>query len=62
MAQKRVTKPKSWDKEQKEAEAAKQAEVDKEDIKAKSDDLMDEIDTLLEEQEILVSYRQRGGQ
>lgn len=26
------------------------------------DDLLDEIDTILEEQEVLTSYRQKGGQ
>lgn len=62
MAQQRVTKPKSWEKEQKEVEAAKQASVEKEDIKGKTDDLMDEIDSLLEEQDVLVNYRQKGGE
>lgn len=62
MATKRMTKPKSWEKEQKEAEAAKQAEAIKEDLKGKTDDLMDEIDLLLEEQEVLANYRQRGGE
>jgi len=33
-----------------------------EELKDELDDLLDEIDAVLEEQEVLVSYRQRGGQ
>lgn len=61
MTQKRITKPKSWEKDQKEAEAIKKSEQDRT-LVDESNDLMDEIDGLLEEQEILSSYRQRGGQ
>lgn len=40
------------------AAAQDSAQVDLSDL----DDLLDEIDTLLEEQDVLVNFRQRGGQ
>ena len=61
MAQKRITKPKSWEKEEKAAADAKAAEQDRT-IVEDSDELLDEIDSLLEGQEVLASYRQRGGE
>lgn len=33
-----------------------------EELKEDLDDLLDEIDSVLEDQEVLVSYRQRGGE
>lgn len=35
---------------------------DAEALKAETDALLDEIDGLLEEQEVLINYRQKGGQ
>lgn len=35
---------------------------DAEALKAATDDLLDEIDGLLEDQEVLVNYRQKGGE
>lgn len=61
MAQKRITKQKSWEKEAQAEAAAKTAEEEK-GIKEETDELLDEIDMLLEEQDVLVSYRQRGGE
>lgn len=63
--QARVSKSKSEAKrvaELEKVEAAKNAEADK--VKAETDDLLDEIDGLLEEnaEEFVRSYVQKGGQ
>lgn len=60
-ARTRITKQKSWEKEAKAEESTKKAEEEKS-ITDESDDLLDEIDGLLEDQEVLVKFRQRGGQ
>lgn len=63
--QARISKSKSEAKrvaELEKVEAAKNAEADK--VKAETDDLLDEIDGLLEEnaEEFVRSYVQKGGQ
>ena len=61
MSQSRITKKKSWEKEEKEAAAVEAAEADRT-IVDDTDDLLDEIDGLLEDQVHLTNYRQKGGQ
>lgn len=61
MSQQRITKKKSWEKEQKEAAKVEAAEQDRT-LVDEADDLLDEIDGLLEEQDTLINYRQRGGE
>jgi hypothetical protein len=66
MTQKReqVQKSKSTAKREAVLEEAAQAKKDEEAeaLKDASDELLDEIDALLEDQEVLVNYRQKGGQ
>lgn len=73
MTQKRVERVKKEDSDELAAkDAARQADTERGRREAKAaerqehlediDDLLDEIDGLLEEQEVLTSYRQRGGQ
>lgn len=64
MTQERVQKSKSTAKREAKLEedvkAKKDAEAEA--LKDASDELLDEIDALLEDQEVLVNYRQKGGQ
>jgi hypothetical protein len=66
--QQRIEKPAPQTREQDAAQLAEEdAAVAAAQVKAQPDlsdldDLLDEIDTILEEQEVLTSYRQRGGQ
>lgn len=68
MSQERIQKPKPQDtKEDLERLAEEDAAVAEAQAKPKADtsdldDLLDEIDGLLEEQEVLTNFRQRGGQ
>jgi hypothetical protein len=48
--------------ERKAEEIVEPKEQDAEALKDASDELLDEIDALLEDQEVLVNYRQKGGQ
>lgn len=56
----RIQKQKPAPQERKE-EAKVEPKVDEADLSA-TDDLLDEIDSILEEQEVLINYRQKGGQ
>lgn len=44
------------------AEAPAERDTDVEEILDYTDDLIDEIDGLLEDQEVLTNYRQKGGE
>jgi hypothetical protein len=48
--------------EQDAAKSENRDPVKVEELKEESDELLDEIDTLLEGQEVLAAFRQRGGQ
>ena len=60
MAKERVQKTKAAPQE-KQAETAHSEGGEQADL-TDTDALLDEIDTILEEQEVLTNYRQRGGQ
>lgn len=64
MTQERVQKSKSAAKREavleEDAKAKKDAEAEA--LKDASDELLDEIDSLLEEQDVLVNFRQKGGE
>lgn len=48
--------------ERKTEEHVEPKDAEAEALKAETDALLDEIDGLLEEQEVLVNYRQKGGE
>jgi hypothetical protein len=66
--QKRIEKPAPQTREQDAAQLAEEdaavqaAQATEQPDLSDLDDLLDEIDTILEEQDVLVNFRQRGGQ
>lgn len=56
--QKRIQKPAPQEKQ---AETAHSAGGEQADL-TETDDLLDEIDSILEEQDVLINFRQKGGE
>lgn len=63
MAQERIQAKKPAPQERKAEEAPQpKKDAEAEALKAATDDLLDEIDGILEEQDVLINFRQKGGE